>query len=652
VSGPTAEPIRVLCVDDEPGFAALVADALAAQGERFVGTAATDASEALDLLSDETDCVVSDYDMPGRDGLELLEAVRTARPNLPFVLFTGEGSESVAADALSAGATDYLQKRGGREQYALLANRVENAVERARASRREDEQRRIGTVVRETNRALAEARTHEEVDQRACEVLADAEPYRLAWVGDPDSAGRLRPRAVAGDDPDYLDETTVAVDDSPLGRGPAGVAFREERLVVSQDLATDERFAPWVDAALDRGYRSVAVVPLVHDDERYGLLAVYADRVRAFGDRERSLLSDLGDTVAHAHRRVDAQHEYTHAYETQYRELFEDAPVLFALTRASDDGATIDGCNRLFAETLGYDRDDLVGRPLATVYDDESATALTGGGYQRALSGEFAREPRTLVAADGTTVETLLRAAPRRAPSGEIVGTHAMYVDVTDDTKLRALERQNERLDRFTSVVSHDLRNPLHVAKGKLSVVRSDHDDPEPLVAADRALDRMDALIDDLLSLARDGRRVRDPRPVDLADLVLDCWAFDVADTDAATLDVETTTRVRADRSRLRQLVANLLSNAVEHGSAGDAVHVTVGDHPGGFFVADDGPGVPASERERVFDSGHSTSDDGTGFGLTIVREIATAHGWQVRATEGAAGGARFEVDGVDRVPE
>jgi signal transduction histidine kinase len=162
----------------------------------------------------------------------------------------------------------------------------------------------------------------------------------------------------------------------------------------------------------------------------------------------------------------------------------------------------------------------------------------------------------------------------------------------------------------------------------------------------------MDALIDDLLSLARDGRRVRDPRPVDLADLVLDCWAFDVADTDAATLDVETTTRVRADRSRLRQLVANLLSNAVEHGSAGDAVHVTVGDHPGGFFVADDGPGVPASERERVFDSGHSTSDDGTGFGLTIVREIATAHGWQVRATEGAAGGARFEVDGVDRVPE
>jgi signal transduction histidine kinase len=86
--------------------------------------------------------------------------------------------------------------------------------------------------------------------------------------------------------------------------------------------------------------------------------------------------------------------------------------------------------------------------------------------------------------------------------------------------------------------------------------------------------------------------------------------------------------------------------DAVEH--AGQAVTVTVGDLENGFYIEDDGPGIPKAEREAVFDPGHSTSEEGTGFGLAIVREIANAHGWSVRVTGGAAGGARFELTGPD----
>jgi PAS domain S-box-containing protein len=127
------EPIRVLHVDDNPDFADLTATFLEREDEQFTVETATSAAEGLDLLSPDIDCIVSDYDMPGTNGIEFLEAVRESHPDRPFVLFTGKGSEEVASDAISAGVTDYLQKETGSDQYTVLANRIRNAVEQYRS---------------------------------------------------------------------------------------------------------------------------------------------------------------------------------------------------------------------------------------------------------------------------------------------------------------------------------------------------------------------------------------------------------------------------------------------------------------------------------------------------------------------------------------
>ena len=208
------------------------------------------------------------------------------------------------------------------------------------------------------------------------------------------------------------------------------------------------------------------------------------------------------------------------------------------------------------------------------------------------------------------------------------------------------LKRQNARLEEFADVITHDLRNPLTVAEGRLALAREDRDD-DHLEAVAHAHDRMEALIEDVLALSREGKDLGTIEPVDLASVVEECWRT-VVGTDTATLVVDVDRTVRADRSWLRQILENLLGNAVDHG--GPDVTVTVGNHPDGFYVEDDGPGIDPSDREHVFDAGYTTSNDGTGFGLSIAEGIVKAHGWEIRLAGGENGsdGSEDESDGSE----
>ncbi|WP_254272793.1 PAS domain-containing sensor histidine kinase [Haloarcula marina] len=209
----------------------------------------------------------------------------------------------------------------------------------------------------------------------------------------------------------------------------------------------------------------------------------------------------------------------------------------------------------------------------------------------------------------------------------------------------RELEHQNERLEEFASIVSHDLRNPLSVADAYVELARDDPQDAYLEKIGD-ALERMEQLTDELLTLAKRGQTVGETTAVDVADAVADARRS-ISD-DRLTVETEAVGTIEADHSRLVELLENLFRNAVEHGAGeDDHVTVTVGRLADGFYVADDGPGIPESERENVFDMGYTDSADGTGYGLYIVQTIAQAHGWEVAAGESEDGGARFEVTGA-----
>lgn len=204
----------------------------------------------------------------------------------------------------------------------------------------------------------------------------------------------------------------------------------------------------------------------------------------------------------------------------------------------------------------------------------------------------------------------------------------------------RELKRQNERLDSFTSVVSHDLRTPLSVAQGYLELAREEYDSDE-LDHVAEAHQRMSDLIENLLDLSRRGKQLGEISDVSLSAVAQHAWAS--TRTPAASIDITVDETVRADRDRLVQLFSNLFANAIEHG--GDTVSVTVGGTETGFYVADDGPGIPETDRESVLEHGFTTNERGTGFGLAIVAEIVNAHGWTITVGESEAGGARFDIE-------
>jgi len=635
--------IHVLCVDDDADFRELTATVLERRNDDIDVRTAQSGRDGLAVFDEGTadaepdrdvDCVVSHYDMPDMDGLELLAAVRERDPTMPFILFTGKGSETIASEAISAGVTDYLQK-GTSDQYTVLANRIENAVEKRRADR----------ARRESERELEQYRVLVETASDAMYVLDDAGRVTIANDAFCDLLDVDHDRVVGGHISTFISRASF-----------------ERGVKTVHQLRSSGResdcFECTLETSTDEQFIYEANVSVITDDtgEFAGSTAVIRD-VTSRKQREREL--------------------------AQYERIIELAPTaLFIL----DADGSIGWCNDEFADAFAEDKAALLGMPFSELVDR--------GYYDEQVMTKYAEEVRTLLSstsdrdrakyqiqfysADDTVLVHDVHTKLLPLEDGEFAGTIHAIRDITRRRHYRReLERQNERLEEFATVVSHDLRNPLNVAQGHLERLEphlhellpdsvddgraadGDADDLEdgygPSVGAiRRALDRMDELIDNLLSLARHGQSVDDPEPVELSSLVRDAW--EVVDTADAPLECSVDAVVSADEGRARALFENLFRNAIEHG--GPDVTVTVGrledeaaGRPSkiGFYVADDGPGLE-TDADEIFEFGRTTTADGTGFGLAIVEGIAEAHGWTVTA-ESDETGTRFEVRGVT-VPE
>jgi len=409
----------------------------------------------------------------------------------------------------------------------------------------------------------------------------------------------------------------------------------------------------------------------------HGVLLVGAEDIGTLSREDRDLAGVLaanGEAAldrAERERRLREQETQLRSERNRLAALFENVPSPTAGFSVEDGEPIVQSVNSAFEAVFGYEESELVGENIDDYIVPRSREEEADLYNEKLKAGQNINVEVRRLTPDGPR-DFLLDVVPFRLEEPNVQG-YAMYTDITErKERERELERQNDRLEEFAGIVSHDLRNPLNVARGYVELAEETKSD-EHFERVDEALERMADIVDDVLTLARQGRSLESRERVPLAEAAESAWRN--VTTEDAKLDLADPPMLSADPTRIGSLLENLFGNAVEHGSTspdsqnrrdavehgpdedgeaaaaesdgGSPLTVTVGhvdgEEGGGFYVEDDGVGIPEDRRDVVFESGETFSVDGTGFGLAIVKDIAEAHGWCVELTDSEDGGARFE---------
>jgi PAS domain S-box-containing protein len=423
--------ITVLAVDDDSNFLTLTANYLERGDDRLTVVTETSVSDALDrLASARIDCVVSDYDLSERDGIEFLETVREEYGDLPFILFTSRGSEEVASEAISAGVTDYLQKGSSSDQYELLSNRIVNSVDKARAKRKLDAQRRQLEELHRATREMMAADTLTEIAKRASDTARDVLdlPLNGIYFYD-DDHDRLVPEAVT-------DEVHDVIGDPPVIDSGEGVEWTAYETSEPQTYS-DVRDAPDpIDP--DTPIRSELHVPL----GEHGLLIAGSTTPGDFAESDITSAEILAANLTASLDRAERERR-----QDRERERFE---VLFdRLTQPIVEATYVDGepvferVNDAFEAVFGYEEDDVVGESVDEylVPEDRRDEARKINQHVQ-CGGRLDSKQVTRRTADGKR-EFLLQNAFYEDENG--TSGFVIYTDITEQKEdAQELERRNE----------------------------------------------------------------------------------------------------------------------------------------------------------------------------------------------------------------
>jgi len=621
-------PISVLYIGGDDDSARRVAQNLERADEGIeVATTTSPAAALATIESEHVDCLVSAFDLNGTDAITFFEELREQGVALPFILFPDAEENPVASRAVAVGIDRYRPNTTIEGSCDQLATGIVDVMTERREHHAMLDRMTDGFI------ALDDRWRFRYLNEQSRQVICDA-------IGEEYSIAELQGREIWETIPDAVDTTFYEKYHEAMETGEP-VTFEEHY----------EPLATWFEVRVFPSPTGLSVFFYdVTDRRQYQAElerreGVLQELYRITADKERSFEEKVSELLAIGREELEM------AYGTLSR--VEDEEYTFEIHLGPSDSAVAEGD---VIELSGTNCERTVATEERLVLTDirSEAPELTDRAGFTEMGVESYLGTPVFVDDDVTGTVCFYDEGPQSEPFSaweitlvDLMGNWVSYEREREHRKTE-LERERNRLEKFASVVSHDLRNPLNTAQLRLDQVAEDCDS-EHIPQVRSSLDRMDDLITEVLAMARLGKRVVESEAVPAPPLLDAAWT--TAGSDAASLRVDDALReFTGDEGRLQQLFENLFGNAVEHAAeSGGSLTVGVGPLPdaSGFYVEDDGPGIPEDARENVFEWGYTTDGGGTGFGLATVEGIVDAHGGEISVTEGESGGARFEIRGI-----
>jgi PAS domain S-box-containing protein len=517
--------------------------------------------------------------------------------------------------------------------------------------------------------------------QEICDIVVEIGGYPMAWVGlaEDDAEKTVRSVASAGFGKEYVDLVNVTWGEGHMsGEGPVGTAIRSAVPCVIADVNADPAFSPWRELAKERGYRSVAALPLEVEGQIVGALAVYASEPDAFGQEELGALAELVADMGFGIKSLRVQSEKNrllealrHSHE-RWNQIFELSPDPTSLRRLSD-GIYLE-VNDAFCRAFGYQSEAVIGHDaveLGIWVDREEYQAMARG---IAEHGQVNGQEVRLRSGTGE-----IRWATLSATALDYAGERCILAVSHDITERKrsalvlsqakdAAEQASRAKSEFLARMSHELRTPLNAILGFAQLL--EHDPKVPLEAGQRDSVQhiikggwyLLQLINDVLDLSRieAGRMTINTEPVEVGRLLRDCLKL-VAPAAAEKRGIVMHNQVpelqqlwvKADPVRLKQIVLNLLSNAVKYNRQSGSVTLGIQQTENDFLrisVTDQGPGISAQQQTQLFASfsrldADKKGIDGTGIGLSIAKNMVELMGGRIGLESEVGSGSTFWIE-------
>ena len=638
--------VSVLIVEDNPADLRLVIEMLGESGSPAFKTAqAGRLGETLKLLEHEKpDVILLDLDLPDSSGFEGLEKVVARSPLVPVIVLTGRADEAIGLQALQKGAADYLVK--GQISSNLLVRAIRYSIER---KNKKAELRKLNRVLKarvDGDQAMLHAENEQAYLQKICGIIVEDCGHAFVWIGfaEQDENRSVRPVAQAGFEAGYLEKLKITWADTERGRGPTGTAIRTGKPVGCGNMRTDPAFAPWRAEALDRGYNSSLVLPLLAGGQAFGALTIYSKKPDDFAEEEVKLLAGLADELSYGLRtlRLRAAHKLSEedVQRIAHIGVWELDLVTSALTWSTElyriCEADPEKSGASFETFLGAvhpeDRELVAKAYLASInnvapYDITHRLQMKDGRVKYMHS-----HCRTSFGSDGRPLRS--------------VGT---LHDITDQKKseegLTAARTELERAKRLSDIgvlaatVAHELRNPLAtIGMAAVNIKRKakNPDLDKHLANIEKKVFESNQIINNLLFYSR----LKPPHyeRVGIFEILEEsieaagerfAGNIDFGGNIAGLREVF----VEADAIQIKEVLNNLLNNAGDAVQAGGGNIEVSGAREDGFVriaVKDSGRGMDKETLERVFDPFFTTKAKGTGLGLSVCRQIMAFHGGSI----------------------